>query len=238
MITIEGFNRFRERYERLRDRSRASFTKDFVVRFHALSAGYEGARVLFEERNRKTAMSFNIFSILKMGSYEVRTHTPFLTELLDVKGSHGQGNLFLCRFLNEVLGFSDVEASDNNWYVISEKEYIDLRLINHSLRKAVFIENKVDTVAHSYQLSRYYKKWEQEFCCNGAFVYLSPSGEEPPDSGFDPTICRRSEVKLTCISYREDIAFWLNGLIEHIAAHKVRETVRQYIDLITSPSWS
>lgn len=34
---------------------------------------------------------FNIFSILKMETDEVKTHSAFLAELLNPKGSHGQG---------------------------------------------------------------------------------------------------------------------------------------------------
>ena len=35
-----------------------------------------------------------------MGSSEVFTHTPILKELLDPRGSHGQGNLFLKSFID------------------------------------------------------------------------------------------------------------------------------------------
>ena len=42
---------------------------------------------------------FNIFSILKMETDEVKTHSAFLAELLNPKGSHGQGNIFIDEFV-------------------------------------------------------------------------------------------------------------------------------------------
>ncbi|MBX0332941.1 PD-(D/E)XK nuclease family protein [Pontibacter sp. HSC-14F20] len=45
---------------------------------------------------------FNIFSVLRSHSDEVRVHSRFIAELLNPKGSHGQGTLFLNLFLNEL----------------------------------------------------------------------------------------------------------------------------------------
>ena len=42
---------------------------------------------------------FNVFSILRMKHYEVRTHSPFLAELLNPNGSHGKKDTFLRLFV-------------------------------------------------------------------------------------------------------------------------------------------
>ena len=239
MITIESFRRFKEGCQCLNEEIRASSFRGFTTKFRDLESGYRIARKRYDEWNRQAAESFNIFSILNVGSYEVRMHTPFLSELLDISGTHGQGNLFLSSFLR-LVGLSKDESEREDWRVIKEREHIDLRLVNCSLGKAVFIENKVDTGAHDGQLSRYYKKWERDFNCNGAFIYLSPSGAEPEASGYDDGIYPRVEIeaKLKRLSYKVHIANWLMGLIEQkqIYAPRALETVRQYIDLINS--WS
>src|SRR5665213_375123 len=48
---------------------------------------------------RVTGEHFNIFQILGIGHREVTTHSPILAELLNPKGSHGQGSAFLRLFL-------------------------------------------------------------------------------------------------------------------------------------------
>lgn len=41
---------------------------------------------------------FNTFSILKMETAENKTHSNFIAELLNPKGSHLKGSIFLERF--------------------------------------------------------------------------------------------------------------------------------------------
>jgi hypothetical protein len=46
--------------------------------------------------------TFNIFSILGVESKENKTHSSFVAELLNPKGSHYMGSLFLKAFLNQI----------------------------------------------------------------------------------------------------------------------------------------
>lgn len=46
-----------------------------------------------------TGERFNVFSILGLQTREVRTHSAFLRELLDPKGSHGLKDAFLKAFV-------------------------------------------------------------------------------------------------------------------------------------------
>jgi hypothetical protein len=55
-----------------------------------------------EEIKRLKGESFNIFSILGMESNENATHSAFLGELLNPKGSHLLGAIFLERFLKVI----------------------------------------------------------------------------------------------------------------------------------------
>lgn len=55
-----------------------------------------------KELIRVKGESFNLFSILKMESKENSTHSAFLGELLNPKGSHLLGDVFLRLFLKEI----------------------------------------------------------------------------------------------------------------------------------------
>ena len=53
---------------------------------------------------------FNIFSILNVDRDEVHTHSAMLSELLNPKGSHGQGDAFLKLFLKDVVHKEDLNT--------------------------------------------------------------------------------------------------------------------------------
>lgn len=53
----------------------------------------------YEELARLSGENFNIFRLLKLDRKEVGTHSMFLAELLNAKGTHGQGDTFLRIFL-------------------------------------------------------------------------------------------------------------------------------------------
>ena len=231
----ENFCSFREKFQRFVDEHETIIVEGFKKDFGKVSNGYSKIKDLCELINKKEATDFNVFSILDRDRYEVRTHTPFLFELLNSKGTHGQGNLFLSTFLTKLLSYNEEEAFHPNWHVIKESEYIDLRLENYSLGKAIYIENKIDSDAHSGQLSRYFKKWKEGFSKGeGAFIYLTPKGTNPSEDGFDEEIYQRKLVieELKPFSYREDILDWLESIFKKIQAPRVQQTIHQYIDLL------
>ena len=63
---------------------------------------------------------FNIFDILHVGHYEVRTHSPILAEFLNPQGSHGQGAVFLKSFLKEILDIPDTDFDAESARVATE----------------------------------------------------------------------------------------------------------------------
>ena len=68
---------------------------------------------------------FNIFKILGLSTNEVRTHSAFISELLDPKGSHGQGNIFLLKFLEIVSDkISDFNIEDLDTAIVTKEKYI------------------------------------------------------------------------------------------------------------------
>lgn len=127
----------------------------------------------------------NIFEILRISKNEIR-HSNFLSWLLNPKGSHGMGEVFLKKFLREI--FSSEKSTDidqievnridySNVEIIREWKHIDLLIILDDI--VISIENKVHSKEHSNQLVRYRNIVEDEFPNKRkSFVYLTPEGIE------------------------------------------------------------
>ena len=127
----------------------------------------------------------NIFEILRISKTEIR-HSNFLSWLLNPKGSHGIGEVFLKKFLREI--FSSEKSTDidqievnkidySNVEILREWKHIDLLIIVDDI--VISIENKVHSKEHSNQLVRYRKIIEDEFPDKRkSFVYLNPEGVE------------------------------------------------------------
>ena len=64
-----------------------------------------------EEKYKADASEFNIFSITGI-QYKELPMCSFLSELLDPKGSHGQGDVFLATFIRQVLKQDNLSESD------------------------------------------------------------------------------------------------------------------------------
>lgn len=181
---------------------------------------------------RATGEHFNIFNILRVGHLEVTTHTPILAELLNPKGSHGQGAAFLRLFLVQ-LGITGFQAESEMATV--KMEYwagpvtkdsggrLDL-VIMDGKGAVIVIENKIYAGDQENQLQRY----RGEFPAAHLF-YLTPKGDSPADVKKDEL----ERIKCKCISYAYDILDWLKECRQSAAClPTVRETITQYIHLI------
>ena len=160
---------------------------------------------------------FNIFSILRMESDEVRTHSRFISELLNPNGVHGLNDEFLKLFI-ETLRIETQLDTDTAW-VEQEHKRIDI-FISDSKGNVIMIENKVYAGEQTDQLERYHKKYPK-----GKLLFLTLDGidseQESAEGIYEP------------ISYRDDIIKWLKEC-KKIAVDKptLRETLTQYINLI------
>ena len=68
----------------------------FLERVTSINKKYENIAEI-------TGENFNVFRILGLSSSEVRTHSAFIAELLNPKGSHNQKQIFLKLFCEDVL---------------------------------------------------------------------------------------------------------------------------------------
>lgn len=178
--------------------------------------------------------NFNIFKILGLHRKEVITHTSLIAYLLSIVESHNQSNYFLKNFL-KIIGLPEKESENENWYILKECDYIDLRIVNNEYNLAICIENKIDTTAHSGQLSRYFDLWKKKYK-GGQFIYLTINGENPPNEGFDDEIYSKTEIlkELRCLSYKYHIKTWIEKCLNGLPNQKLYYTIQQYLELINT----
>ena len=191
-----------------------------------------------------TGENFNIFNILGIYSSELN-HSTFISNLLNVKGKHGQKDVFLKLFLEEISGyFNDDESIQSDIlnsfkteisnaetekhigklnYENEEGGFIDV-LINDG-QNNIIIENKIWAGDQPKQLLRYNKQ-----DVNAPIIYLTLYGKEPSPDSRGHLLCNKDFI---CISYAENIKNWLEKCIKEMANKPIiRETLNQYLNLV------
>lgn len=184
-----------------------------------------------------TGEHFNIFKILGLSTNEVRTHSAFIAELLNPKGSHGQNELFLDLFCNQ-MGIKDFECKQATVQIekyiglisddYSDGGYIDI-LISDKSRRAIVIENKIYAGDQKNQLLRYYKYAKRNFIKHTQ-LYLTLDGSQDSTWNLHDN---PEDYYVQNISYSANILAWLEKCKEKAVNHPLqRETITQYINLI------
>ncbi len=186
--------------------------------------------------------NFNIFSILSMESAENKTHSEFLSELLNPQGTHGMGDSFLQAFLS-VLQTKDPHPKQLKDFIckdaVVKREFhtgtvdtetttggrIDI-YIKDSNDLSIAIENKIFAEDQSQQIERYCN-FNPE---NNSVLYLTLNGTEPSKSSKGKLVAGQD---FYLISYKEDIIDWLTEC-QRISTDKpiLRETIKQYVVLL------
>lgn len=178
------------------------------------------------ELAKATGEGFNIFHILRIGHREVTTHSPILGDLLNPRGRHDQGSVFLELFIKQFL----IEDFEPETATVALEHYagpideesggrIDI-LIKDEHGKCLVIENKIYACDQPNQITRYGASMP-----DAHLFYLTRDGREPADA--------ENVAHLKCISYGEDVLAWLKECRkEATCVPTVRETLSQYIHLV------
>lgn len=199
-----------------------------LLRHAALVQSYESKLEEIEGRG------FNLFHVLRLSRSETSCHSRLLGELLDPKGSHGQGEVFLQNFL-EVIGLPDFTASgasvDREFGIGPVTEVsggrIDLLIRAKNRREQIAVENKIDAGLGEKQLERY-----AHYLGDQHLVLLTLRNELP--AGVDPERLKRDfKIQFRHISYEIEIRDWIKRCLRRTGdASAVRESIRQYLHLI------
>lgn len=212
----------------------------------------------YEDEDQKTGRRFNVYSIAGIERDEVKTHSAMIAELLNPKGSHGQGDLFLKLFLERFFEKSEIENT-NKAQVYVETSYgnngrVDIEIILND--HYIIIENKVDAGDQPEQLKRYsdiaenVKKYAKD---KYSLLYLTKYGREPSEESLKSNTSNDSIKKvpngtsedlvtwekgnecidLRLISYREDIRNWLEECIKQsVFIPNIRDGLTQYLNIV------
>ncbi|NRT12473.1 PD-(D/E)XK nuclease family protein [Flavobacterium sp. 14A] len=219
-----------------------------IPKYDALLEDYTAMRKEYYRWNRKKAERYNIFQVLNIRHAETKTHTPFLINLLNPKGSHAQGLLFFNLFIAAIAPESKKHLfKDLNIYNLRLKEEkstedgrLDIFIESFGLkdRFVIVIENKINAGDQEKQLERYYNHCLKEGYNdnNILLVYLTKSGTKASDGSITKLEQKRlKEVDtLVNISYRKDIRKIVKAFIKQSDSRKVKFITKQYLSIIKS----
>lgn len=203
-----------------------------------------------DERIRKIkGEDFNLFSIMRMETNENNTHSNIIGELLDPRGSHHMGDVFLDSFLimiyknqKKLDGKSkkviDIDSLLKTTTPKLSLEYhigfkddilktggrIDI-LIEFGDLHSITIENKINAGDQHLQLKRYHNFRKG----NNDVFYLTKHGTSASESSMDDL----SEDDIYIISYETHIKEWIEQSLQLATQQPIlRESLKQYLLLI------
>ena len=150
--------------------------QEFFDEFEKAYKEYENK---VKERRARGIHDYNVFDVLE--TKEVK-HSKFIASLLDPKGLHYQGDLFLREFVN-ACGISDFGLDTSNVQVFREYENIDIYITDGN--KHIIIENKIlyanDQDKQIYRYIETIKKENLSLDNDGILVlYLTPNDGKTP----------------------------------------------------------
>lgn len=183
-----------------------------------------------EEKDRKSGEKFNVFSILGMESQENKTHSAFLGELLNPKGSHLMGDLFLRKFLDRIghEGFDCDSAELALEFHIGVTDVtnktggrIDIYLLDGK-GNTISIENKIYAGDQEAQIERYVNHNKSK----NTVYYLTLNGDLPSNWSKGDL---KKDIDFYLISYRLTIIDWLQDCISASSEQPLlKSSLRQY----------
>ncbi|TWO17316.1 hypothetical protein ZA02_01285 [Campylobacter lanienae] len=150
--------------------------QEFFDEFEKAYKEYENK---VKERRARGIHDYNVFDVLE--AKEIK-HSKFIASLLDPKGLHYQGDLFLNKFI-EVCGIDDFGLDTLNSQVYREYKNIDIYITDGN--KHIIIENKIwNAYDQDKQIYRYIEtiKKENSLLDNDGILvlYLTPNFDKTP----------------------------------------------------------
>jgi hypothetical protein len=199
----------------------------------------------YDDLAEYTGEKYNIFEILGVKNDEL-SHSAIIGNLLNINGKHGQKDIFLNLFLEEIKD-KFIDESRNRIINNFDTENVILEIEKHvgkvnfdsnsggridiilkdKNNNNIIIENKIYANDQYQQLLRY-----NEYDKKAPILYLTLNGKEPmPDSKGVLEL----GMEFICISYQTEIKNWLEKCIKEMVNKPfIRETLNQYLFTIDS----
>jgi hypothetical protein len=159
--------------------------------------------------------------------------SDILRDLLDPNGPHGQGSIFLQKFLQSV-GAEGMRVHAHSAAIREHYTHAGRRLdllVTFGDDEAIGIENKLDAEDQDRQVEDYCEYLRGRFSRH-ILYYLTDSGREPPPHSIAPARRLKAANTLRCISYQKDIPVWLEMCFRECRAEKIRWFLRDLVEFI------
>jgi len=190
------------------------------------------ARRIQAQFDRDKAPGFNLFRLLNLEGVEA-VHTQFLADLLNPSGAHGQGALFLERFLcaidREGLAAALKNTAAQVWvtseFHLDSGKRPDIAL-SCPYQFLLVIENKISQGESEGQLQNY-RDWLDRYVgldeAKRVLVFLTVHGAAGPKSLAGHYIR---------FSYLPGVEKWLKDCLPHVRAPRVEQVLMQYLQTV------
>jgi hypothetical protein len=189
--------------------------------------------------DRKKATRFNVFDLIDPDENKL---SDVLADLLDPKGKHGQGDLFLRLLLRQLDLGSDAK--------LTKDATVHREAPTHGIRKYL---RRIDVLVEAGMLLAIENKWDSReqpdqvkdylehlrYCtrvgpARSMLIYLTSDGRRP--EYISPEVFDQEVVgkRLCCWSYRDQLRAWLEQCRTECEAPRIRNFISdivRYIDL-------
>lgn len=190
-----------------------------------------------EEEKRARGENFNVFSILGIETGEVCI-CKMLGALLSPQGAHEAGEIFLEKFLEDVLNESAIGAETS--IVRCEDATKERRRIDLTIEidgKIIPIEAKIHAGDQEHQLADYFEEIKNRKGACAYICYLTKDGRKPSQNSMTSTsgntILKETQIKR--LSWKDDIVPWLEDCVALETVQRktmVQANIWQLIDTI------
>lgn len=207
--------------------------------FAAVSHSAERADEQQRRRDKRQATGFNVFDLIEPDENKL---SDILADLLNPKGSHGQGDLFLRLLLQQLdlgsstklTGDATVQREAPTHGIEKYRRRMDV-LVEAGMLLA--IENKVDSSEQQDQVKDYLE--HLRYCTRrsrrrGVLIYLTPDGRRPESlerAAFDEA---EADGSLRCWGYQVQLREWLEQCRSQCTALKIRVFLSDFVAYIES----
>ena len=197
-----------------------------------------------QKEHKKIKNDFNVITALLSQSDEVRLHSRFIFSLINPRGKHYKGTLFLKEFL-DIIGV--VKFNYETAEVKKEFENIDLYITDGC--QHIIVENKIHAYDQNHQISRYIntiKESSDDEAIHDSIIvvyltldYKKPSASSLNEWRIEDNHLRHNKniehkIKYKNITYKTEIINWINGLskeLNEIPAN-VRYAIESYKEVV------
>jgi hypothetical protein len=192
--------------------------------------------------DERLATGFNVFDLIKPDENKL---SDVLADLLDPKGTHGQGDLFLRLFFEQLGLGSDAKLHTKDATVQREapmrgtrKEHRRMDVFVNNAGVLLAIENKVDSPEQQDQVSDYLVDLERRCPCppgqpiQNTLIYLTRDHSSPEFLNDSELENHQKSGRLHCWSYQDELGDWLEDCRLACEAQRIRDFLSDFIAYI------